>query len=72
MPEFECNFSSLYILLGIILYNIINSNYQYIRFTPLNILNGTFYIVSKNKRGSRLGLFIPVVKFDYPTLGKRG
>ena len=34
-------------------------------FTHLNILNGTFKIISKNKRGSRLGLFIPVVKFDY-------
>ena len=33
---------------------IINNNYH--SFTPLNILNGTFYIVSKkNKRGSRLG-----------------
>lgn len=31
MPEFEYNFSSLFIVLGLFSYNIITSNYEYIR-----------------------------------------
>jgi hypothetical protein len=38
MPEFEYNFSSLYIVLGLFSYNIIISNYEYIRFIINQIL----------------------------------
>jgi hypothetical protein len=64
MPEFEYNFSSLYILLGIILYNIINSNYQYIRFIIDRIIlfNSVSFIFIINIVG--IYLFLKNIRFE--------
>jgi len=64
MPEFEYNFSSLYILLGFISYNIITSNYEYIRFIINQILlfNSVSMIFTINIIG--IYLFLKNIRFE--------
>jgi len=64
MPEFEYNFSSLYIFLGFISYNIINSNYEYIRFIIDRIIlfNSVSFIFIINIIG--IYLFLKNIRFE--------
>ena len=40
------------------------------RFRAVYILNGTFKLFQKNKRGFNVGSFHTLIKFDYPMLGE--
>jgi hypothetical protein len=63
MPEFEYNFSSLYIVLGLFSYNIITSNYQYIRFiNQILLLNSISIVFVINIIG--IYLFLKNIRFE--------